>query len=304
MLFSYDIIILGDSMNKSCLVLEGGAMRGIYTAGVLDALMEKNIKVDAIIGVSAGALFGANYVSNQKGRAIRYNLENTNNKDYISISSLIRTGNIVNKEFCFDKLINEIDPFDFKTFDKSNIKFYATITNLETGKPEYKLIKDSKKEMEYLRASGSMPLLSRIVKINNKKYLDGGISDSIPVKKAQELGYDKIIVVETQPKDYIKKKYKMLPFKIVYRKYKKFLETVNNRHIKYNNTTKYIIDEEKEGKIIVIRPSKKIKIGKIEKDKKIIKKQYNLGYYDTINNISRIKEYLKRGLHEKKDKKN
>ena len=281
-------------MKKTCLVLEGGAMRGIYIAGVTDALMKEKIKVDAVIGVSAGALFGVNYVSHQPERALRYNLENINNKDYMGFSSLIRTGNIMNKEFCFEKLIYETDPFDFDTFDKSKIKFYATITNLQTGKAEYKEITDSKNQMEYLRASGSMPLLSKIVKIDNNLYLDGGIGDSIPVKKAQELGYDKIIVVTTQPKGYIKKKYKMLPFKIAYKKYPNFINTINNRHINYNKTTKYIIEEEQNENIFVIRPSRKVKIKKIEKDPNIIKEQYYLGYNDMENSLENLKKYLKK----------
>ena len=281
-------------MKKTCIVLEGGAMRGIYTAGVIDALMKEKIKVDAVIGVSAGALFGVNYVSHQPERALRYNLENINNKDYMGISSLIRTGNIMNKDFCFNKLIYETDPFDFDTFDKSRIKFYATITNLETGKAEYKEITDSRNQMEYLRASGSMPLLSKIVEIDNNLYLDGGIGDSIPVRKAQELGYDKIIVVTTQPKEYIKKKYKMLPFKIAYKKYPNFINTLNNRHINYNKTTKYIKEEEDKGNILVIRPTRKVKIKKIEKDPNIIKEQYYLGFNDMENKLEELKRYLKK----------
>ena len=281
-------------MKKTCLVLEGGAMRGIYTAGVIDALMKEKIKVDTVIGVSAGALFGVNYVSHQPERVLRYNLENVNNKDYMGISSLIRTGNIMNEDFCFNKLIYETDPFDFDTFDKSRIKFYATITNLETGKAEYKEITDSRNQMEYLRASGSMPLLSKIVKIDNNLYLDGGIGDSIPVKKAQELGYDKVIVVTTQPKDYIKKKYKMLPFRIAYKKYPNFINTLNNRHIKYNKTTKYIVEEEDKGNILVIRPTRRVKIKKIEKDPNMIKEQYYLGFNDMENKLEDLKKYLKK----------
>ena len=281
-------------MKKTCLVLEGGAMRGIYTAGVIDALMKEKIKVDTVIGVSAGALFGVNYVSHQPERVLRYNLENVNNKDYMGISSLIRTGNIMNEDFCFNKLIYETDPFDFDTFDKSRIKFYATITNLETGKAEYKEITDSRNQMEYLRASGSMPLLSKIVKIDNNLYLDGGIGDSIPVKKAQELGYDKVIVVTTQPKDYIKKKYKMLPFRIAYKKYPNFINTLNNRHINYNKTTKYIVEEEDKGNILVIRPTRRVKIKKIEKDPNMIKEQYYLGFNDMENKLEDLKKYLKK----------
>ena len=146
---------------KTCLVLEGGALRGIYTAGVLDVLLENNVEIDTVIGVSAGALFGINYVSKQKGRCLRYNLENAKNKHYMGFYSWLTTGNIMNEEFCFHKLIYETDPFDFETFNQSKKKFYAVVTNIETGKPEYIQIKDSKKDMEYLRASGSMPFVSK-----------------------------------------------------------------------------------------------------------------------------------------------
>ena len=183
---------------KTLLVLEGGALRGIYTAGVLDVFLDNNIEIDAIVGVSAGALFGINYVSKQRGRCLRYNLENANNRNYMGFYSLLKTGNIMNKDFCFNKLIYEIDPFDFETFKKSNTKFYCVVTNLETGKPEYINIKDLEKDMEYLRASGSMPLVSEIIEINGKKYLDGGVSDSVPLEWALKQGYDRVIVVETR----------------------------------------------------------------------------------------------------------
>lgn len=277
---------------KTILVLEGGALRGIYTAGVLDALMDNRIKVDAVVGVSAGALFGINYVSNQRGRCLRYNLDNIHNKNYMGYYSFITTGNVMNEDFCFNKLVYETDPFDFKTFNNSKIKFYAVVTNLETGKPEYIEIKDAEKDMDYLKASGSMPLLSKTVRINNKLYLDGGISDSIPIKWALKEGYDKIIVVETRHESYVKKKTAVWPFKLRYRKYKEFINTISNRYKDYNETTKYIKDKEKTRKIFVIRPSKYIKIKHIEKNKNKIKNMYDLGYNDTDNRISLLKDYL------------
>ena len=156
--------------DKVCLVLEGGALRGIYSTGVIDVFLKKNIHVDAIIGTSAGALFGINYVSNQQERALRYNKHYCKNKNYMGFYSLLTTGNIMNKEFCFNKLIYELDPFDFDTFNKSKTKFYATVTNLETGEAEYPQIKDMVNDLEYLRASGSMPLVSNIVELNGNKY--------------------------------------------------------------------------------------------------------------------------------------
>ena len=166
---------------KTGLLLEGGGMRGLYTAGILDVFMENNIKIDGIIGVSAGALFGMNYKSKQKGRVLRYNKKYAKNRDYMGVYSLLTTGNIMNEDFCFNRIVNELDPVDFETYRNSPIEFYAVVTNVETGKPEYIKLDDleNKESLEYLRASGSMPFVSKPVIINNKKYLDGGISDSI-----------------------------------------------------------------------------------------------------------------------------
>ena len=214
------------------LVLEGGALRGIYTAGVLDVLLKNNVKVDKIIGVSAGALFGVNYKSNQPGRALRYNKKYCNNKNYMSFYSFFTTGNIVNREFCFDKLVNELDPFDYETYSNNNIDFYATVTNLETGKAEYHLIKDirNEKDSEYLRASGSMPFVSRIVEVDGKKYLDGAIADSIPVDKMLTMSVDKIIVVPTRPIDFRRRKKIAIFNKLKYKKYPKFVDKLSNRY--------------------------------------------------------------------------
>ena len=193
---------------KVGLLLEGGAMRGLYTAGVLDIFMENNVKIDGIIGVSAGALFGMNYKSKQIGRVLRYNKKYAKDKNYMGFYSLLTTGNIMNEDFCFNKIVNELDPVDFETFKNSEVEFYVVVTNIETGKPEYIKINDlkNKTEVEYLRASGSMPFVSKPVVINNKKYLDGGISDSIPIDKMMSMDFDKVIVVLTRPIDYRKKK--------------------------------------------------------------------------------------------------
>ena len=177
---------------KSILVLEGGALRGIYTAGVLDVLLDKGIMVDAVVGVSAGALFGINYVSKQKKRCLDYNLEYVKRKDYMGFLSFLKTGNIMNEKTCFQEIVYDTYPFDFQTYQKSNTQFYCVVTNLETGKSEYILLDDLENQMEYLKASGSMPLVSKIVSINGKKYLDGAIGDSIPYKWALDNNYDRI----------------------------------------------------------------------------------------------------------------
>lgn len=280
---------------KTLLVLEGGALRGIYTAGVLDVFLENKIKIDAIVGVSAGALFGINYVSNQKGRCLRYNLDNVHNKNYMGFYSYLTTGNIMNEKFCFDTLIHETDPFDFNTFQKSKIKFYAVVTNIETGKPEYIQIKNIEKDMKYLQASGSMPFVSKIVEVNNKKYLDGGISDSIPIEWALKQNYDRIIVVETRVKDYRKKeKSSSFLYQIFYKKYPNFIETAKNRPINYNKTKEYLQKIDRK-KCFIIRPSHFVKIKRIEHNKKKILEMYQLGVEDANKCLEELKEYVKEG---------
>lgn len=280
-------------MNKTCLVLEGGAMRGIYTAGVLDILMQNNIKFDAIIGVSAGALFGINYKSNQKGRAYRYNMKYINDKEYIGLYSYLTTGNIMNKSFCFDKLVNELDKFDYQAFKNNKTKFYVVVTNLLTGTPEYQELTDlnDQNQMEYLRASGSMQYVSKPVKINNNYYLDGATGDSIPIKYMEKLGFNKIIVVGTRPEGY-QKQYKPQPSKIFYKKYPKFIKALSNRPSMYNETIKYIEKKANNHEIIFIRPSKDLKVKRIEKNKKKLSSLYTLGQNDTKEIISTINKYL------------
>lgn len=280
-------------MNKTCLVLEGGAMRGIYTAGVLDILMQNNIKFDAIIGVSAGALFGINYKSNQKGRAYRYNMKYINDKEYLGLYSYLTTGNIMNKSFCFDKLVNELDKFDYQAFKNNKTKFYVVVTNLLTGTPEYQELTDlnDQNQMEYLRASGSMQYVSKPVKINNNYYLDGATGDSIPIKYMEKLGFNKIIVVGTRPEGY-KKQYKPQPSKIFYKKYPKFIKALSNRPSMYNETIKYIEKKANNHEIIFIRPSQDLKVKRIEKNKKKLSSLYTLGQNDTKEIISTINKYL------------
>lgn len=293
---------LADNISKAALVLEGGAMRGLYTAGVLDVFMENDIKIDTIFGVSAGALFGINYKSKQIVRALRYNLKYAHDKRYMGIYSLITTGDIMNREFCFKKLVYELDPLDFDTFNNSNVEFYAVITNVHSGKAEYIEIKDAKKDMEYLRASGSMPFVSRLVEINGNKYLDGAVADPIPLKKVLDMGYGKIIVVQTRPADYTKTK-PYMPFGFVYKKYPEFVKTANKAYINYNETLDLIRKNEKDGKIIVLRPSEKIKMRRVEKDLNKLQAIYNVGVKDCNKNLRKIKEYLDKDKSLKTDMK-
>jgi len=274
------------------LVLEGGAMRGMYTAGVLDVFLENNIEVDGIVGVSAGVLFGVNYLSKQKGRVIRYNKKYIKDKRYMGMRSLLRTGNIINKEFAFYELPTKLDIFDEETFEKSKTKMYAAITNIETGKAEYVKLNNIFEQMEVLRATSAMPFVSKIVKLENGKYLDGGISDSIPIDKCKELGYDKIIVILTRPIEYRKSKSNKMITKIKYFKYPNLVKCINNRYKNYNDTVKKIIDMENKKEIFVIRPSKCVNIKRIEKDENKLQEMYDLGIEDAKNKINELKEFI------------
>ena len=276
---------------KTAFVLEGGAMRGLYTAGVLDVFMQNGITTDAIYGVSAGALFGINFKSKQIGRVIRYNLKYAKEKNYMGLYSLITTGNIMNKEFCFNKLLNELDKFDYETFKNSPIDFYAVVTNVETGKAEYIKITDAKRSLEALRASGSMPFVSKFVEFEGSNYLDGAISDPIPIQKALEDGYEKIIVVLTRHASYSKSK-ERLPYSLYYRKYPNLVKTAINQPENYDRTIELIKKYENEGRIVALRPSKNLKISRIEKNRKKLNAIYQLGIDDCTANLEKIKNYL------------
>lgn len=279
---------------KVCLVLEGGAMRGLYTAGILDALVDTDIKIDCIIGVSAGALFGVNYKSKQKGRVLRYNTKYANDKRYMGLHSLITTGNLVNTEFAYHELPTKLDIFDEEEYSKSKTDFYAVITNINTGKAEYKKIINAIIQVDELRASGSMPFVSQPVKIDDNYYLDGALADSIPVLKAKEMGYDKVIVVLTRPKEYRKKKHSPLMAKLFYKKYPNLVEAINTRYKQYNDTLDIIEELEDKKDIYVFRPSTDLKIKRVEKNKSKLEAMYNLGLKDFKDNLKSLKKYLKK----------
>lgn len=277
---------------KIGLVLEGGAMRGMFTAGVLDVLLDEQIAVDGAVTVSAGALFGINYPAKQRGRVLRYNLKYLHDKRYMGWHSLFTTGNVVNKAFAFYELPFTLDPFDQATFAASQIDFWVTLTNIETGEPEYVKITDAFAQMEALRATSAMPMVSRVVEIAGKKYLDGGISDSIPLDKAMALGYDKIIVILTRPLDYRKKPSNNWLFKLFYRHYPKLIERWENRYAEYNQAVEKVIEMEKAGKIFVIRPSESLDISRLEKDLTKVQAMYDLGVKDGQAALSELKDYL------------
>ena len=278
---------------KVGLVLEGGGMRALFTAGVLDALLDvKELDIDGIVGVSAGALFGANYVSGQKERAIRYNKKYARDKRYMGLHSWITTGNAVNKEFAFYEIPFKLDVFDQEKFKQSKIDFYVVMTNVENGQAEYVLIKDVFEQMEYLRATSALPFASKIIEINGKKYLDGGISDSIPIDYCESLGYDKIILILTRPEDAHKNDKLSFLYKLVYRKYPNLVERLINMGKDYEIVLKKIKDLENKNKIFVIRPPQVLKIGRLEKNEDKIQNVYDIGLNTGKKEIDNLLKYL------------
>lgn len=274
--------------------MEGGGMRGMFTAGVTDVLMENGIEFDGAIGVSAGACFGCNYKSRQPGRAIRYNMEYCRDKRFCSVWSWIFTGDVFGADFCYREIPDELDIFDTDAFEKNPMDFYVVCTDVETGKPLYYRCKDGKKlDVKFMRASGSMPLASRIVNIGKYKLLDGGVSDSVPLKYFEKKGYDRNVVVLTRPDDYVKGPNKLMPLiRKALRKYPKIVEAMEKRHEMYNETIEYIREKEKRGEILVIRPECDVGIKQIEKNPDELYRVYQMGRAHAERQFEDIVKFL------------
>ena len=282
---------------KIGLVLEGGAMRGMFTSGVLDVFMENGITVDAAIGVSAGATFGCNFKSRQIGRAIRYNKKYANDRRYCSIYSLLTSGDLYNADFCYNVLPNRLDLFDYETYAGNPMEFYVVVTDAETGETLYKKLEDCReKDMLWMRASASMPLVSRPVVIDGGKFLDGGITDSVPLEYFESIGFERNIVVLTQPRDFVKQQPKILPLmKIILRRYPKIIEAVAVRHLRYNRQREFIFSREKEGKALVICPEKALGISRTEKNVGELERVYQEGRRTAEKRLEEIKKFLAAG---------
>ena len=274
------------------LVLEGGAMRGMYTAGVLDIFLENEICADIVVGVSAGALFGVNYLSGQKGRVIRYNKRFNSDKNYLGLRPLLREGNIVSTKYAYEEVPRKLDIFDDESYKKSGVPFYAVVTDIETGEPEYIQIHSVFNQMDVLRASGSMPFVSKPVVYNNKTYLDGGISDSIPFKWLSSQGCDKLIVILTRDMEYRKNQMSPSLIKLFYKKQPQLSERLLKRHNVYNSSVELLKQWEDEGKAFVIRPSKPIEIGRIETNPDKLQEVYDLGVKDATECLLELQKYI------------
>lgn len=280
-------------MYKGGLVLEGGGMRGIYTAGVLDFFIDKDIYFENTYGVSAGICHACSYLAKQRNRAYRVNVDYLDDKRYASFYSLVTTGDYFGAKMLYDEIPNRLYPFDKKTYELFEGNLYAVVTNMETGKAEYIKLEDMDKDIVYVRASSSLPLLSRIVEVDGKKYLDGGISDSIPINRAMEDGNEKNVIVLTQPDGYRKEKNKLLPvMKIKYKKYPNFINSMANRHINYNNSLDKIESEVSNGRAFVIRPSVDMSIDRLEKNRDKLDELYNLGYNDAKKSYDKLLNFI------------
>lgn len=279
---------------KSGLVLEGGAMRGLFTAGVLDVLMENNVIFNEAVGVSAGAAFGVNMKSKQIGRVLRYNLKYAGKDYYASWKSWRRSGNLYAANFCYHVLPEKLDVFDKKTFMNNPMKFWCVATDAATGKPVYHKLRDAGySDLEWVRASSSIPFFARPVAIRGHYYFDGGVSDSIPYNFLVKNNFDKRVVITTQPKEYRKKQSKLYPIeKIILREYPAVLKKLATRAEDYNAVLDKIETDENNGICFTIRPPYPLNIGTLEEDKSEIKRVYEIGRKQAEKALPALFEYL------------
>jgi len=277
---------------KTGLVIEGGGVRGIYAAGVLDAFMEEGLTFDGLVGVSAGAIHGCSFLSGQKGRSLRYYRKYCGDPRFMSFRSWLKTGDIVGVEFCYHELPDELDIYDHDAFLRNETPFYVVCSNVETGQPEYMRVTDMRGQIDYLRASASLPYFSRLVEIAGKKYLDGGATDSIPVEAFMRMGYQRNVVILTRDAAYRKEpELRMLPG-LVYRKYPAFANALQNRHVTYNDTVDRVAELEKQGSAFVIRPAAPLNVGRMEKDPENVQRAYDAGYADAKRNMEPLIAWL------------
>ena len=277
---------------KTGLVLEGGGVRGIYTAGVLDVFMDHGLTFDGLIGVSAGAIHGCSYLSGQKGRSLRYYRKYLKDPRFMSWRSFLKTGNMVGVDFCYHELPDKLDIYDHDAFSRNPTPFYAVCTNIETGEAEYLRITDMRGQIDTLRASASLPYVSQPVQIGEQYYLDGGCTDAIPIDAFRAMGYARNVVILTRPADYIDSPVKKTMLKLVYRNFPNFIHALSRRHVRYNQTMRRIAQLEQSGEIFVIRPSSTLGLGRVERDPEKVQQVYNRGRADAQRALEDLRKWL------------
>ncbi len=278
---------------KKGLVLEGGAMRGLFTAGIIDVMMEAGVEPDGLIGVSAGAAFGCNYKSKQPGRAIRYNTRFAKDARYSGLKSFLTTGDYFNAQFGYHIVPYQYDLFDVAAFEQNPMEFMVVCTDVLTGQAVYhKMDRVDYDELEWLRASASMPLASKVVEVAGHKLLDGGVADSIPLAYFESIGYDRNVVILTQPEGYVKHRTKLMPLmRIGLRRYPEMIQAMDRRYLMYNRELEFVRQAEREGRCLVIRPDEKLPIGHISHDPEEMKRVYQIGREMGDRYIERIKAF-------------
>ena len=271
------------------LILEGGTFRPIFSAGVMDALLDNNIIFPYCIGVSAGITNGISYISQQKGRNLEVLTKYRNDKRYLGYRNFLKCKSLFGLDFLFDEIPNKLVPFDMDTYKKYNGKVLISVTNAKTGKTEYFDGKDLDDKATYLRATCALPVFFPAIKINNNEYYDGGLSDPIPIKKAITDGNKKHLIILTQPKGYKKNlsRKNIIVSKLLDRKYPNLKNAFLHRHESYNETVKFCEELEKQGKAIILRPEYKLE--SFEKDVNKLKNSYNHGYNLAIKHLNEIK---------------
>ncbi|HJJ72254.1 MAG TPA: patatin family protein [Methanocorpusculum sp.] len=275
------------------IIFEGGGMRGAYTAGIIDALLEHDMNFEYCYGISSGATHATTYLSRQRGRAIQIVTDYIKDKRYFSIKNLIKTGNLFNVDFIYDTIPHELNPYDYETAKNNPAKFFVGVINMETSKGEFLRVKDIEEEYMKVCASMSLPLIANMVEIDGQRYLDGGIADSLPIQRSINDGNKKSVLVLTQDATYRKKLDKILPLvAIKYRKFPGFVHMVKTRHIRYNASLDQIAEEEKAGRAFVLRPKKPVKIGRLELNREKMLALYREGYEDGIEAMPRLKAFL------------
>lgn len=279
---------------KTGLVMEGGAMRGMFTAGILDVWMENGILFDGAVGVSAGAVFGINLKSGQIGRVIRYNKAYCRDKRFVGVGSLLRTGDLYNAQFGYEEIPQKLDPFDTEAYERNPMEFYVVATDVDTGKAVYRLCPTAKGEdLLWMRASASMPGVSNIVSCGGLRLSDGGTADSIPLRFLESKGYRRNVVILTQPKGYVKKKYShRKAFGLILRDYPALLNAMDIRPRMYNTELQYVAKQERFGNCLVLRPPEALNIPSVCRDPEELERVYQIGRKVAAETLADVKQFL------------
>lgn len=276
------------------LVMEGGGMRGLFTSGIIDTWLQNGVTFPCAVGVSAGACFGVNFKSEQWGRALRYNVQMVGNKEYMSVQSMLKTGEYINSNYCYHVVPTQIDIFDNDTFRRNPMDFWLVCTDIQSGDPVYHKLQSVDYEgLEWIRASASLPIVSKPVQLEGKRLMDGGLSDSIPLRFIEGLGYEKNVVILTQPLGYRKKAMSgVWLYRMLYPRYPKLAQLLSRRHEMYNEELHYVELQSERGKVLIIAPPEPLAIGRVEQNPERMTAITQLGRDLGLQTLEKVREFL------------